>query len=93
MRNVTYMVLIALIVSSVGFACSAAKTQTGHMQAEKHPQGHMEGQMKMPASSEAPTLSGTYFTCPMDSHSHIRSDKPGKCPDCGMTLVQKTDAK
>lgn len=27
------------------------------------------------------------YTCPM--HPEIRSDKPGKCPKCGMTLVKK----
>src|SRR5262249_47301181 len=25
------------------------------------------------------------YTCPM--HPEVRSDKPGKCPKCGMTLV------
>jgi rubrerythrin len=29
----------------------------------------------------------TVYACPM--HPQIRSDKPGKCPICGMTLVPK----
>lgn len=29
---------------------------------------------------------GAYYTCPM--HHQIHSDKPGKCPICGMTLVK-----
>jgi Cu(I)/Ag(I) efflux system membrane fusion protein len=29
---------------------------------------------------------GVYYTCPM--HHQIHSDKPGKCPICGMTLVK-----
>jgi membrane fusion protein, copper/silver efflux system len=29
-----------------------------------------------------------YYTCPM--HESIRSDAPGACPDCGMTLVKKS---
>jgi hypothetical protein len=27
------------------------------------------------------------YTCPM--HSDVTSDKPGKCPKCGMELVKK----
>ncbi len=27
------------------------------------------------------------YTCPM--HTEVQSDKPGKCPKCGMTLVVK----
>ena len=30
------------------------------------------------------------YTCPM--HPQVRSDKPGKCPICGMTLVKKEQA-
>jgi hypothetical protein len=28
--------------------------------------------------------SSVYYTCPM--HPEVRSDKPGKCPKCGMDL-------
>ena len=28
-----------------------------------------------------------YYTCSM--HPQVRSDKPGKCPICGMELVKK----
>jgi len=31
------------------------------------------------------------YTCTM--HPEVTSNKPGKCPKCGMTLVKKTDAK
>ena len=31
------------------------------------------------------------YTCTM--HPEVISDKPGKCPKCGMTLVKKTAAK
>ncbi|RMF06785.1 MAG: hypothetical protein D6762_08800 [Candidatus Neomarinimicrobiota bacterium] len=29
-----------------------------------------------------------YYTCPMESHKHVRSDQPGNCPECGMKLVK-----
>lgn len=29
----------------------------------------------------------TLYTCPM--HPEVISDKPGKCPKCGMTLIPK----
>jgi hypothetical protein len=28
-----------------------------------------------------------YYTCPMEAHKNIVSEKPGKCPECGMNLV------
>jgi ssDNA-binding Zn-finger/Zn-ribbon topoisomerase 1 len=31
------------------------------------------------------------YTCTM--HPEVVSDKPGKCPKCGMTLVEKKPAK
>ena len=30
---------------------------------------------------------GTVYTCPM--HPEVLSDKPGKCPKCGMSLKEK----
>ena len=33
----------------------------------------------------------TLYTCPMESHKHIVSDKPGKCPECEMTLVPTSE--
>ena len=32
----------------------------------------------------------TTYTCPMDAD--VISDKPGRCPKCGMNLVPKTEA-
>jgi multidrug efflux pump subunit AcrA (membrane-fusion protein)/rubrerythrin len=30
------------------------------------------------------------YTCPMPSHAHVVSDKPGECPECGMELLPTT---
>ena len=29
-----------------------------------------------------------YYTCPMESHKHVHSDQPGKCPECQMELAR-----
>ena len=39
------------------------------------------------AGSTAPDAMAVTYTCVM--HPEVRSDKPGKCPKCGMTLVKK----
>lgn len=31
----------------------------------------------------------TIYTCPM--HPEVQQDKPGSCPKCGMTLVERTE--
>ena len=33
-----------------------------------------------------------YYTCPMEQHKHISSNKPGDCPECGMHLVAAVEA-
>jgi hypothetical protein len=38
--------------------------------------------------SKTDTATKAVYTCPM--HPEVISDKPGKCPKCGMTLVKKT---
>ena len=31
------------------------------------------------------------YTCPM--HPEVQSNEPGKCPKCGMNLVEKSDVQ
>jgi hypothetical protein len=38
----------------------------------------------VPAKHE---MAAAMYTCPM--HPDVKSDKPGKCPKCGMDLVMK----
>lgn len=45
-----------------------------------------DGSKNPHAGHGAFTATATY-TCPM--HPEVVSDKPGKCPKCGMTLVPK----
>ena len=39
------------------------------------------------APSTEPSTQKAVYVCPM--HSDVVSDKPGKCPKCGMDLVKK----
>jgi len=41
------------------------------------------------AKSSFAAEANTYYTCPMPEHADVVMDKPGKCPKCGMTLVEK----
>lgn len=46
------------------------------------------GNKKADAKPEAATnAKAVIYTCPM--HPEVQSDKPGSCPKCGMTLVEK----
>jgi hypothetical protein len=53
--------------------------------------GDSSGSMKMNGDSSMSTAStmpaATTYTCTM--HPEVVSDKPGKCPKCGMDLVAK----
>jgi len=42
-------------------------------------------------TKKAKPVAKVLYTCTM--HPEVLSDKPGKCPKCGMTLVKKADAK
>jgi len=46
-----------------------------------------------PPEAAAPAAAGqaAVYTCPM--HPDVKSDKPGKCPKCGMALVPAEKAK
>lgn len=60
-------------------ACEQTDTAVSKDQSMMDKMDHEKG-MKMNGSD-------VYYTCPMESHKHIRSDKPGNCPECGMTLI------
>lgn len=57
-----------------------ATTSTGHLH-----QGHPSG------APAAATAGETLYSCPM--HPEVVSDKPGKCPKCGMELRPKAAGK
>lgn len=40
------------------------------------------------AKTAGPAVETALYACPM--HPEVTSDQPGKCPKCGMTLIQRT---
>jgi len=43
-------------------------------------------EQKTPVTAPSSTTEKVLYTCPM--HPEVRSDKPGKCPKCGMDLIK-----
>lgn len=62
-----------LILSAIAFITTTGFAQTGQMD---------QGKMK---KEKADTAKQMKYVCPM--HSEVKSDKPGKCPKCGMNLM------
>jgi membrane fusion protein, copper/silver efflux system len=44
--------------------------------------------MKKMETKKTKKMAVMNYSCPM--HPEVTSDKPGKCPKCGMDLVKKT---
>lgn len=40
-----------------------------------------------PAAASAAPATPVLYTCPMEEHADVVSDRPGECPKCGMDLV------
>lgn len=50
-------------------------------------QNNMKKAEKMDQTKKESKEASVVYTCPM--HPEVKSDTPGKCPKCGMNLVQK----
>jgi len=69
---------------------SATEADAKSAESMQHEMPGMEHGQMQHERMKMPNREGVY-TCPM--HPQIKSDKPGKCPICGMTLVKKEDSK
>ena len=56
-------------------------------EAEQHMHSEQEKKMDMTGMDKTTDEQIIYYTCPMEEHKHIHSDKAGKCPECNMDLV------
>lgn len=68
------------------FAAEDGEKEMNDMKGMKDTKGR-NGSKDPHAGHGAPAATSKY-TCPM--HPEVVSDKPGKCPKCGMDLVPKT---
>ena len=81
MKKIIYGLLICFAVLSTGFSQtskqSVATSKVNTVQTNK--------QQKKTVSEKV------VYTCPM--HPEVLTDKPGKCPKCGMDMVEKKEVK
>jgi hypothetical protein len=78
MKHSRFLIALLLIASLTAFAA-----------AQSHKHNHSKMQMKSDTSvvkDAHQKIVKVKYTCPM--HPEVISDKPGKCPKCGMTLVK-----
>jgi hypothetical protein len=78
--NKAFVSIVAVALLSVLAGCTH-KSDTDSMNMKN------DGSMKMDTTQPATQASSMIYTCTM--HSDVVSDKPGKCPKCGMDLVAK----
>jgi hypothetical protein len=81
------VIIISLVGMMVCSALSPAMGQTSSTQATKKQSTAAPDKKGQPTKQEAKAEKATY-TCPM--HPTVSSEKPGKCPKCGMNL-EKTE--
>ncbi|MCF7802198.1 MAG: hypothetical protein K9N34_09300 [Candidatus Marinimicrobia bacterium] len=64
-------------------------TDHDHMTTNGNMDGTMDhDQMAMNGVEKQAGEKLIYYTCPMPAHKNVHSDQPGKCPECGMKLVE-----
>jgi hypothetical protein len=44
-------------------------------------------------ATDSPVAAPQLYTCPMEEHADVVTDKPGKCPKCGMKLVPTSESE
>ena len=73
--------------SYIAVSCPQVGSPVGGCTGHPGASAPVERVAKPKAAPSAPSEQATIYTCPV--HPQIQSDKPGKCPICGMTLKKK----
>ena len=79
------LLLAGLALASLCFATTACSDQKKTVETTTAPVA-VSDSTATPAGAGINVATAAY-TCPM--HPEVSSDKPGKCPKCGMNLVKK----
>ena len=97
-RRTALLILFGLVIAVIDSAISQAKINTlrggccgGDSMSMTEMKEHSQHQLdaKSTANSKDKTSSPSY-TCPM--HPDVKSDRPGKCPKCGMNLAKAKES-
>jgi len=83
MKYSQFLIVLLLVASLTAFAESQSQTH-------QHSKMHKSSDTLLVKGAQQATEKEMY-TCPM--HPKVMSDKPGKCPQCGMALKKKGSSK
>ena len=86
--RVRRVIIVATALLVAPLAAPAPAAEHGHDHGGTTPPAKKD---KAGETDKAKKPSATVYTCSM--HPEITSDKPGKCPKCGMKLVPKEPAE
>jgi len=86
MKSIINTIIAAALVAGLATSASASPPGKGPLESTIHKSPTALTMHKATTSAAA-----QQYTCPM--HPEVVKDAPGKCPKCGMKLVEKNDAK
>jgi Cu+-exporting ATPase len=75
--------------------CEMVLVPTDTVKHKKVAEDNWRKQHPVPSPGDPPqaAVPSPLYTCPMEEHADVVSDKPGKCPKCEMKLVETSKVK
>ncbi len=86
MKSIIKTIMAAAIAAALATSVSAAPPGKGPLETTIH-----RSPVAMTLGIATTSAAAQQYTCPM--HPEVVKEAPGKCPKCGMKLVDKNDAK